>query len=70
MAALNASVKAAKKSRGDDHASQHATVHEMRPAKKTGGRTAPAKKKAATRLQAAGVQERGADRRQHTRPLS
>ncbi|MFJ8406324.1 hypothetical protein ACIQ9K_38580 [Streptomyces microflavus] len=48
MAALNASVKAAKESRGEDHDGQDATVHEMRPAKNTGGRTAPAKKKAAS----------------------
>ncbi|MFD7857863.1 Ku protein [Streptomyces microflavus] len=48
MAALNASVKAAKESRGEDHDGQDATVHEMRPAKNTGTRTAPAKKKAAS----------------------
>ncbi|WP_331740407.1 Ku protein (plasmid) [Streptomyces cyaneofuscatus] len=48
MAALNASVKAAKESRGEDRDGKDATVHEMRPAKKTGGRTAPAKKKAAS----------------------
>ncbi|CAM5392160.1 hypothetical protein ACFW6N_06795 [Streptomyces cyaneofuscatus] len=48
MAALNASVKAAKESRGEDHNGEDATVHEMRPAKKTSGRTAPAKKKAAS----------------------
>ncbi|MFD8440155.1 Ku protein [Streptomyces microflavus] len=49
MAALNASVKAAKESRGENHDGQDATVHEMRPAKKTGGgRTTPAKKKAAS----------------------
>ncbi|MGN2365649.1 Ku protein [Streptomyces luridiscabiei] len=48
MAALNASVKAAKESRGKDHDGQDATVHEMRPAKKNGGgRPGPAKKKAA-----------------------
>ncbi|MDX2404617.1 Ku protein [Streptomyces microflavus] len=43
MAALNASVKAAKESRGEG-----ATVHEMHPAKKTGGRAAPAKKTTAS----------------------
>ncbi|GFN09883.1 hypothetical protein Smic_84390 [Streptomyces microflavus] len=49
MAALNASVKAAKESRGKEHDGQDATVHEMRPTKKNGGgRTAPAKKKAAS----------------------
>ncbi|MFE9015627.1 non-homologous end joining protein Ku [Streptomyces cyaneofuscatus] len=51
MAALNASVKAAKDSRGED--GEDATVHEMRPAKKAGGRTAPAKKKAASSKTAA-----------------
>ncbi|MFE4801528.1 hypothetical protein ACFRFL_42850 [Streptomyces sp. NPDC056708] len=40
MAALNASVKAAKEARGED-----ATVHEMRPSRKTPAKkTAPAKK--------------------------
>ncbi|MEU0306524.1 Ku protein [Streptomyces cyaneofuscatus] len=57
MAALNASVKAAKESRGEDREDHHdgedATVHEMRPAKKTGGRTAPAKKKTASSKTAA-----------------
>ncbi|MEU0002592.1 Ku protein [Streptomyces microflavus] len=49
MAALNASVKAAKESRGEDHDGEEATVHEMRPAKKNGGgRPAAAKKKAAS----------------------
>ncbi|MEV7899541.1 Ku protein, partial [Streptomyces cyaneofuscatus] len=52
MAALNASVKAAKESRGEDHEGEDATVHEMRPAKKT-GRAAPAKKKAASSKSAA-----------------
>ncbi|MFI8164520.1 Ku protein [Streptomyces microflavus] len=47
MAALNASVKAAKDSRGEDHDREDATVHKMRPSK-TGGRTAPAKKKTAS----------------------
>ncbi|MER6639630.1 Ku protein [Streptomyces microflavus] len=48
MAALNASVKAAKESRGKDHDGQDATVHEMRPGKKNGGgRPGPAKKNAA-----------------------
>ncbi|WP_327389215.1 Ku protein [Streptomyces microflavus] len=51
MAALNASVKAAKDSRGED--GEDATVHEMRPAKKADGRTAPAKKKAASSKTAA-----------------
>ncbi|MFE1479012.1 Ku protein [Streptomyces cyaneofuscatus] len=57
MAALNASVKAAKESRGEDREDhqdgEDATVHEMRLAKKTGGRTAPAKKKAASKTAAA-----------------
>ncbi|MDW4919010.1 Ku protein, partial [Streptomyces californicus] len=44
MAALNASVKAAKESRGED--GENATVHEMRPSKKTTGKT-PARKRAA-----------------------
>ncbi|MEU2415094.1 Ku protein [Streptomyces sp. NPDC013099] len=44
MAALNASVKAAKESRGEDD--EDATVHEMRPSKKT-ARKAPSKKAAA-----------------------
>ncbi|MGK3094550.1 Ku protein [Streptomyces sp. WAC01490] len=51
MAALNASVKAAKDSRGED--GEDAAVHEMRPAKKADGRTAPAKKKAASSKTAA-----------------
>ncbi|MEU1798224.1 Ku protein [Streptomyces californicus] len=46
MAALNASVKAAKESRGED--GENATVHEMRPSKKTTGKT-PAKKRAASK---------------------
>lgn len=46
MAALNASVKAAKESRGED-----ATVHEMRPSKKTARKT-PAKKTAAKKRSA------------------
>ncbi|NED07609.1 Ku protein [Streptomyces sp. SID6648] len=45
MAALNASVKAAKESRGDG---EDATVHEMRPSKKT-ARKAPAKKTSASK---------------------
>ncbi|MFD6799365.1 Ku protein [Streptomyces cyaneofuscatus] len=57
MAALNASVKAAKESRGEDREDHHdgedATVHEMRPAKKTGGRPASAKKKVASKTAAA-----------------
>ncbi|ALC32343.1 Ku protein [Streptomyces sp. CFMR 7] len=49
MAALNASVKAAKESRGEDREDRgSATVHEMRPAKKT-ARKAPAKKTAASK---------------------
>lgn len=46
MAALNASVKAAKDSRGED--GEDATVHEMRPSKKTARKT-PAKKTAASK---------------------
>ncbi|MDW4903379.1 Ku protein [Streptomyces californicus] len=46
MAALNASVKAARESRGED--GQDATVHEMRPSKKTPAKT-PAKKRAASK---------------------
>ncbi|WP_098023686.1 Ku protein [Streptomyces sp. st115] len=46
MAALNASVKAAKESRGEDD--KDATVHEMRPSKKTARKT-PAKKTAASK---------------------
>ncbi|MET8732165.1 Ku protein [Streptomyces parvus] len=46
MAALNASVKAAKESRGDD--GEGATVHEMRPSKKTTRKT-PAKKTSASK---------------------
>ncbi|MGW6463602.1 non-homologous end joining protein Ku [Streptomyces rubiginosohelvolus] len=41
MAALNASVKAAKDSRGED--GEDATVHEMRPSKKTARKTPPKK---------------------------
>lgn len=44
MAALNAPVKAAEESRGDD--GEDTTVHEMRPSKKTARKT-PAKKTAA-----------------------
>ncbi|MFE8978739.1 Ku protein [Streptomyces cyaneofuscatus] len=46
MAALNASVKAARESRGED--GEDATVHEMRPSRKT-ARKAPAKKTAASK---------------------
>ncbi|ALU91942.1 DNA repair protein [Streptomyces globisporus C-1027] len=46
MAALNASVKAAEESRGER--GENATVHEMRPSKKT-ARKAPAKKTAASK---------------------
>ncbi|WP_435239945.1 Ku protein [Streptomyces sp. YPW6] len=49
MAALNASVKAAKDSRGED--GEDATVHEMRPSKKT-ARKRPAKKAAAKKRSA------------------
>ncbi|MCT6781930.1 Ku protein [Streptomyces sp. CS7] len=48
MAALNASVKAAKDSRGED--GEDATVHEMRPSKKTA--KTPAKKTAAKKRSA------------------
>ncbi|MFD8731162.1 Ku protein [Streptomyces sp. NPDC059611] len=53
MAALNASVKAAKESRGDDDGDDgdDATVHEMRPTKKT-ARKPPAKKTAAKKRSA------------------
>ncbi|MFF5881021.1 Ku protein [Streptomyces californicus] len=47
MTALNASVKAAKESRGED--GENATVHEMRPSKKTPRKKAPAKKTAASK---------------------
>ncbi|MCX4524048.1 Ku protein [Streptomyces anulatus] len=50
MAALNASVAAAKESRGEH--GENATVHEMRPSKKT-ARKAPAKKTAASKSAAA-----------------
>ncbi|WP_069752709.1 Ku protein [Streptomyces sp. EN16] len=50
MAALNASVAAAKESRGED--GEDATVHEMRPSKKT-ARKAPAKKTASSKSAAA-----------------
>ncbi|MEE1735202.1 Ku protein [Streptomyces sp. BE147] len=58
MAALNASVKAAKEGRGED-SDEHATVHEMRPRKKTmAKKAAPTKKttskKTSTRKTAAG----------------
>ncbi|MEE1735498.1 Ku protein [Streptomyces sp. BE147] len=58
MAALNASVKAAKEGRGED-SDEHATVHEMRPRKKTTAKKpAPTKKitskKTSTRKTAAG----------------
>lgn len=46
MAALNASVAAAKESRGEH--GEDATVHEMRPSKKT-ARKAPAKKTASSK---------------------
>ncbi|MFH9298873.1 Ku protein [Streptomyces sp. NPDC017520] len=52
MAALNASVKAAKESRGEDgEDGEDATVHEMRPSKKTARKT-PAKKTAAKKRSA------------------
>ncbi|MDX3488322.1 Ku protein [Streptomyces sp. ID05-18] len=50
MAALNASVKAAKESRGEH--GEDATVHEMRPSKKA-ARKAPAKKTASSKSAAA-----------------
>ncbi|MEV7114328.1 Ku protein [Streptomyces anulatus] len=50
MSALNASVKAAQESRGEDGAD--ATVHEMRPSKNT-ARKAPAKKTASSKSAAA-----------------
>lgn len=46
MAALNASVEKAKKSRGKDDGND-ATVHEMKQRKKTASKKAPAKKPAA-----------------------
>ncbi|MFF6931273.1 non-homologous end joining protein Ku [Streptomyces californicus] len=60
MAALNASVKAAKESRGED--GQDATVHEMRPSKKT-TRKAPAKKTAASKKSAASKKKTAAKKR-------
>lgn len=47
MAALNASVKAAEECRGED--GEDATVHEMRPSKKTPRKRTPAKKTAASK---------------------
>ncbi|PVC80753.1 Ku protein [Streptomyces sp. CS090A] len=47
MAALNASVKAAKESRGEG--GEDATVHEMRPSKKTPQKKTPAKKTATSK---------------------
>ncbi|GGT70948.1 hypothetical protein GCM10010207_81470 [Streptomyces atratus] len=49
MAALNASVEAAKQARGEHD--EDATVHEMRPRKKAAAKkkSAPAKKTAATK---------------------
>ncbi|MFG2631318.1 hypothetical protein [Streptomyces sp. NPDC048473] len=44
MAALNASVKKAKESRGEG---EHATIHAMKPRKKATAKKAPAKKTAA-----------------------
>ncbi|MGW4359506.1 non-homologous end joining protein Ku [Streptomyces californicus] len=60
MAALNASVKAAKESRGED--GQDATVHEMRPSKKSTG-TTPAKKRAASKKSAASKKKAAAKKR-------
>ncbi|SDE36295.1 hypothetical protein F610DRAFT_06916 [Streptomyces sp. LaPpAH-199] len=60
MAALNASVKAARESRGED--GQDATVHEMRPSKKT-ARKAPAKKTAASKKSAASKKKTAAKKR-------
>ncbi|MFE1333185.1 non-homologous end joining protein Ku [Streptomyces microflavus] len=45
--------KADGKPRGENHDGREATVHEMRPAKRTGGRTTPAKKKTASSKTAA-----------------
>ncbi|MFE3476289.1 hypothetical protein ACFXOI_32540, partial [Streptomyces bacillaris] len=55
MAALNASVKAAKDSRGED--GEDATVHEMRPSKKTRQKKTPAKKTAARKRSASTEEE-------------
>ncbi|KOU46929.1 DNA repair protein, partial [Streptomyces sp. MMG1522] len=60
MAALNASVKAARESRGED--GQDATVHEMRPSKKT-ARKAPAKETAASKKSAASKKKTAAKKR-------
>ncbi|MBO0913269.1 non-homologous end joining protein Ku [Streptomyces laculatispora] len=60
MAALNASVKQAKKSRDED---DHATVHEMKPRKKAAAKKPPAKKSAAkktTRKKAAAPKPKSA----------
>ncbi|MEW1693431.1 Ku protein [Streptomyces sp. NPDC091265] len=51
MAALNASVKQARKSRGED-SGDHATVHEMKPRKKAATKKGPAKKAAARKATA------------------
>jgi DNA end-binding protein Ku len=53
MAALTASVKAAKDSRGEDQDREDATVHEMHPSR-TGGGTEAAKKKTASSKTASG----------------
>ncbi|MFF4179569.1 Ku protein [Streptomyces sp. NPDC001750] len=54
MAALNASVKAAREARGEpvDQAAKEGAVHEMRPGKKTGPKAAPARKTAAKKTTA------------------
>ncbi|MFF8747188.1 MULTISPECIES: Ku protein [Streptomyces] len=61
MAALNASVKAARESRGEEDG-QDATVHEMRPSKKA-ARKAPAKKPAASKKSAASKKKTAAKKR-------
>ncbi|MFG3136155.1 Ku protein [Streptomyces sp. NPDC048211] len=53
MAALNASVEKAKKGRGEDEGGD-ATVHDMKPRKKTASKKAPAKKPAAKKKAATG----------------
>ncbi|MCX4971200.1 Ku protein [Streptomyces sp. NBC_00654] len=53
MAALNASVKAAKEGRGED-SDEHATMHEMRPRKKTTAKASTSKKTSTRKKTAAG----------------
>ncbi|MGY3676546.1 non-homologous end joining protein Ku [Streptomyces sp. TE33382] len=64
MAALNASVKAAKEGRGED-SDEHATVHEMRPRKKTTAK-ASTSKKASTRKKTATGKKAGTAARKTT----